>query len=124
MDGISHEESIKEIHNCNSVNWIVGHIVYYRNSILAMLNMPPMANESMKEVYGSGVLKPDMKKAVQLDTLKKLFLETQTLIMAQLEKENDEAKLEKITFLGVHETYHIGQIGLLRKLLGMESAIK
>jgi hypothetical protein len=36
----------------------------------------------------------------------------------------DEAVMEQVTFLGFHEAYHLGQIGLLRKMLGKEGAIK
>jgi hypothetical protein len=124
LEGISHEESLKEMHNCNSVNWILGHFVFIRNNILSQLGLPPLADEKMKEVYARGVVKPDMKNAVPLDTLKKTYEESQLSIMKKIEEVKDEAILEQITFLGVHEAYHIGQIGLLRKMLGKEGAIR
>jgi uncharacterized damage-inducible protein DinB len=124
FDGITHEESLKEINSCNSVNWILGHMVFIRNTILSQLALPPLADEKMKEVYGRGVVKPDMNKAMNLDTLKKMYEDSQPFIMQGLERVKEEALLEQLTFMGFHEAYHLGQIGLLRKMLGKEGAIK
>lgn len=123
MEGITHEESLKEKYNCNSVNWIVGHLAYTRNNILMHLGLPLDADESMKPFYSRGT-KLDISKALPLDTLKKMYVASQPQIIQELEKLKDEAKLDQITFLGFHEAYHIGQIGLLRKILGKEGAIK
>ncbi len=124
FEGITQEESLREINNCNSVNWILGHMVYIRNTILGILGLPPLAEEKMKGTYGRGVIKPDMTKAVMLDTLKKMYEDSQPYIMQALEKVKDEAMLEQLTFMGFHEAYHLGQIGMWRKMLGKEGAIK
>ncbi len=123
-EGIRHEESLKEINNCNSVNWILGHMVYIRNTILGLLGLPPLAEEKMRDVYGRGVVQPDMSKAMNLELLKKMYLDSQPYIMQGLERVKEEAILEQLTFMGFHEAYHLGQIGLLRKMLGKEGAIK
>lgn len=125
FEGITHEESLKELHNCNSANWILGHLVFIRNSILSQLGHSPITDdEMMKEVYARGVIKPDMTKALELDRLKKMYLESQPDIIQGVEKVKDEATLEQLTFLGFHEAYHLGQVGLIRKMLGKEGAIK
>lgn len=124
FEGISQEDSIKELHNCNSANWILGHIVYIRNAVTSKLGLPPVADEKMKEIYARGVMKPDMSKAMDLDTLKKMYEDSQPAIIKGLEKIKDEAALEQLTSLGFHEAYHLGQIGLIRKMLGKEGAIK
>jgi len=99
-------------------------MVYIRNTILGLLGLPPLAEEKMKDVYGRGVVKPDMSKAMNLELLKKMYLDSQPYIMQGLERVKDEAVLEQLTFMGFHEAYHLGQIGLLRKMLGKEGAIK
>lgn len=124
FEGISQEESLREMHNCNSANWILGHLVFIRNGVLTPLGLAPIADEKMKDVYGRGVVKPDMKKALPLDTLKKMYEESQPGIIHGLEKVKDEAVLEQLTFLGFHEAYHLGQVGLIRKMLGKEGAIR
>ncbi len=124
FEGITHEESLREMHNCNSANWLLGHLVLYRNTVLSQVGLPAIADEKMKEIYGRGVVKPDMTKAIPLDTLKKMYEESQPGIMQSIEKVKDEAALEQLTSLGFHEAYHLGQVGLLRKMLGKEGAIK
>ena len=124
LTGITHEESLLELHNCNSINWIVGHLALTRNSILSALGLEPIAGEEMKPIYARGVVGADMTKAIHLDTLKKLYVDSQPLIMEGLLNLKDEAILEQVTFLGFHEAYHIGQIGIIRKLLSKEGAIK
>jgi uncharacterized damage-inducible protein DinB len=54
-----------------------------------------------------------------------LFKSTHEAITTGLKNsELDEKQLKTVIFLFQHETYHIGQIGLLRKLLGKESSFK
>lgn len=124
FEGITHEDSLKEMYNCNSANWILGHLVYTRNALLASIDNPPIAGEEMKEVYARGVVRPDMSKAVELDVLKKKYVDSQPAIMKGVEQVKDENLLEQLTIFGFHEAYHLGQIGLIRKLLGKEGAIK
>lgn len=124
FEGITHEDSLKEMYTCNSANWILGHLVYSRNAILSSLGLPPVANETMKEVYARGVINPDMLKAVNLEILKKKYEESQPSIIQWVGMVKDENLLEQLTFFGFHEAYHLGQIGLIRKLLGKEGAIK
>ncbi len=124
LQGITHEESVLEMYNCNSINWIVGHLVYTRNSILSALGLPPIASEDLKPIYARGVVGADMTKALNLDILKKMYVDSQPLVMEGLLKITDEAILDQVTFLGFHEAYHIGQIGILRKMLGKEGARK
>ena len=124
FEGITHEDSLKEMYNCNSANWILGHLVYSRNAILSPLGLPSVGDEKMKEVYARGVTHPDMSKAERLEILKKMYEDSQQSIMQGVEKVKEENLLEQLTFLGFHEAYHIGQIRLIRKLLGKEGAIK
>lgn len=65
-----------------------------------------------------------ISKAVKLEVLKKMYEYSQPSIMQGVEKVKDENLLEQLTFLGLHEVYHLGQIGFIRKLLGKEGAIK
>ena len=53
-----------------------------------------------------------------------MYEESQPEIMQGVEKIKDEAALDQLTFMGFHEAYHLGQIGLIRKMLGKEGAIK
>ena len=125
LQGITHEDSIKQIDNTNCINWLVGHIVVSRNGILSLMGMEPVAGDKLKAVYERGSkMMTDMGQAEKLDTLVKLFDESQHKILEGVTKTYNDETLDRITFLGFHEGYHVGQIATMRKLLGKEGAIK
>jgi hypothetical protein len=125
LEGITHADSIKHIDNTNSINWIVGHMVVSRNGILNLMGLPPIAPEKIKAVYERGSkMMTDMGNAENLDTLVKLFDESQKKIVEGVATVKDDQVKEKLVFLGLHEGYHAGQVATMRKLLGKEGAIK
>lgn len=125
LQGITHEDSIKHIENCNSINWLVGHIVVTRNGILSLMNMTPVASDALKAVYERGSkMMIDMNQAEKLETLIKLFDEEQQKILEGVNKAYSDEVIDRLTFFGFHEGYHVGQVGTMRKLLGKEGAIK
>ena len=124
MQGITHEESLKQINNSNCINWIAGHIVFYRNSVLGLLGLPPIAGEQYKPIYERGSKMTNTTKAEKVETLSMIFNAAQPGIMEGISKITDEQVLGKIAFAGFHEAYHIGQLGIVRKLIGKEGAIK
>ena len=125
LQGITHADSIKHIENCNSINWIVGHIVVSRNGILSAMDLPPVAGDKLKAVYERGSkMMTDMGNAENLEALVKLFDEAQQRILEGVTKTYSDEVIDRITFLGFHEGYHVGQIATMRKLLGKEGAIK
>jgi hypothetical protein len=125
LQGITHADSIKHIENCNSINWLVGHIVVSRNGVLSLMELPPIAGEKLKAVYERGSkMMTDMGNAENLDALVKLFDESQQRILDGVTKTYSDEIIDRLIFLGFHEGYHVGQIGTMRKLLGKEGAIK
>ena len=125
LQGITHADSIKQIDNANSINWIIGHMVVTRNGILALMNMPQVAPDKIKATYERGSkMMTDMGTAEKLETLLELFDEEQKKILEGVVKVNDTELKEKLAFLGFHEGYHVGQIATMRKLIGKEGAIK
>jgi hypothetical protein len=125
LQGISHADSITHIDNCNCINWIVGHIVVSRNGILALMNLPPVASDKLKAVYERGSkMMTDTATAENLETLVKLFDETQQRILEGVTKAYSDEVIDRLTFLGFHEGYHVGQVATMRKILGKEGAIK
>lgn len=122
---ITHEDSIKQIGNCNSINWIVGHIVIIRNDILSKFNKELSINNALVAMYKRGsLMMTDMSKAERLENLIKLFDESQKKIEEIICKEYNDELMEQLTIYGYHDGYHIGQLGIMRKLIGKEGAIK
>ncbi|MBM3286294.1 MAG: DinB family protein [Candidatus Eisenbacteria bacterium] len=135
MKGITHEESLAQPPGAgNCINWVLGHIAQQRNSILRLLEEPAIWTEAESAPYIRGS-KPmiDAGAAAPLEKILGAIDRSQERIVAALARTSPErltaagpdgTVAEKIAMLHFHEAYHLGQIGLLRRLLGKEGAIR
>jgi uncharacterized damage-inducible protein DinB len=139
LDGVSHEESTKP-HDCggNSTNWVVGHIVAARNSLLKNLGGKTIMPDASAAVYRRGS-DGAARDGMQLEDLISTLDESQPLLIESLRQVPEQQLIAKSTFsspagpeatLGeaisamvFHEAYHVGQLGILRRLLGKKGAI-
>lgn len=129
LDGISHEESVRAVNgSASTINWILGHILQNRLHIIRNILGKEIHTElKLEEVYKGGT-KPDAGSAENLDALKSFFDTTQGIISESISDEDAIAKgnpekLNQLAFFSFHEAYHLGQLGILRKLLGKEGMI-
>jgi len=126
LSGISHAESLVFPQEAsNPMNWILGHLVFSRNLLLQSFGEKPLW-ENFK-VYDRGGNAKDTKEGfLDFEELKSLFNESQNRLMPLLEKFNSltEKEQKDVTFLMLHEIYHCGQLGYMRRLLGKEGVIK
>lgn len=139
---ISHAESLERpVKDGSCVNWIVGHLLSSRNAALALLGLPPVrpAEELAGYARGSGPL-TDPSRAIDLEELLSDFAKAQDRIVQALGRTRPEqlaAPLpedmnpfqldnvgEMLAGLVFHESYHVGQVGLLRRALGKEPGIR
>jgi hypothetical protein len=141
---ITHQESLvqpKPAGNC--LNWIAGHILASRSSILETLGAQPYLSEAEEKPYrrGAAPLEPG-GECVDFDKLRAGLMESGGTIVNTLKLLTDdyiEAKIDPrevpipteeptrnglLTFLLYHEAYHVGQLGLGRRLLGKKGAIR
>jgi hypothetical protein len=133
LEGFTHAESmVTPPGGGNSTNWVVGHIVSTRNAILALLGRPPVLEGVDLAVYQRGSEGLDGRE-LPFETLLAAFNESQARIEAALREIGEsrfqalvtEEKLgQNIAFLQFHEAYHIGQLGLLRRIAGKPGAIR
>ena len=143
LDGISHPESLTTpAKECSSVNWITGHVLNSRDRLLARLGGKKFLGDEEAEFYRMGT-KPATagETSVQLARLREgikttgaaLIEKLQSLSEQDLEKEVEPktipARMDKpnlgalLTFLLFHESYHAGQLGLARRMLGKPSGL-
>jgi uncharacterized damage-inducible protein DinB len=137
LEGITDEESrVRPAAGGNSINWLVGHIVSYRQVVLELLGESPVWPKERTDAYGrgsNGDVQDDLRLPVDglLDALKS----TTAVIVPLLEALSDEAMAaqppglkqplgQRLAFLAFHESYHVGQVGLARRLLGKPGAIR
>jgi uncharacterized damage-inducible protein DinB len=118
----------------NCLNWIVGHIVVSRNDVLALLGAPPFWSPAEAGPYlrgSSGTLTAGSPRTmaelqIALDGSYDAIRER----MSGLSPEDLARSTEKgtvggdLAFLQFHESYHAGQVGLTRRLLGKEGVIR
>ncbi len=103
----------------------MGHIVVYRNVVLNLMGMQPVTPERIKTLYERGSkMMTDAEGAEDLTTLLKFFDESQLKIMEGAAKTYPTDITEKLIQYGFHEGYHVGQVAIMRKLIGKEGAIK
>jgi len=135
LDGLTNEDSlIQPPFRGNCLNWVFGHIVFSRNSVLTLLeeDSPWSEAESARYIRNSEPV-TSAENAIPFDQLQDYFEASHTRLMAGLQRISpermataidDETTLgEQLTFLQWHETYHLGQLEQLRQLSGKNDKV-
>ncbi|MGB3717079.1 MAG: DinB family protein [Candidatus Promineifilaceae bacterium] len=135
--GLTHADSLLQLpFRSNRFNWIIGHIVVYRDKMLALMKEPSVLGSKESEIYrrGSEPLTTG-HDAVELSTLLESTRESLERLTTAigfnskdvLEEIHDEEHgttiQDRLEFLVWHETYHLGQLEILRQLAGKDDAI-
>jgi len=137
-DGLDHEDSVLQPpFRANCLNWVLGHILVGRNTVLEILGKPAIWTSEEKALYssGSGPI-TSAGHALRLERLLDDLEQSQQQIAAALESISREELAKTIPFRGSerpagtalagqhwHETYHTGQLEILRQLAGTNDAI-
>jgi len=141
IEGISDEASlIRPRPAGNNVNWVFGHIIASRKLILELVGEEAVLTPDEAFPYRRGAGEKDIPNLTPFSRLKEAFSLSQTSLKRGMQKlsdndlnsvlDKDESREQESTlqdslsFLQFHETYHVGQLGLLRRLIGIEGAIK
>lgn len=138
-DGLSHEDSLAQSpFNINCMNWVIGHMLVARDRALKLLNQMPILTDAERERYEteSNPVKADEAGVIRLERLLSL-LEQQQERVAQGLSDASEALLDEqrqsgqhstsvahqLFGLYFHDTYHTGQVDLLRQVAGKNDHI-
>ena len=142
FEGISHEDALRlPAAGGSSMNWVLGHMLYARSGIVALLGAKPLSTQRHNELYERGSdPSASGEDAETLETLLELWTATHRLIdegLDQIEPAKldelvpnlfDPTKMEpaalKVASLAFHDSYHAGQLGTLRRELGKPGAIQ
>lgn len=138
-EGLTHTDSlIQTPYNINCLNWVVGHIVMYRDQILELLGKQQLLSAVEKSLYAreSEPIRGEGKDVLRLERLLELLDQGQEQITEGLKEltpndlENEiqvgqrRTRLsERLFFLYFHDTYHVGQTDLLRQVAGKDDRI-
>ena len=128
-DGLTQGDSLAVPHfRTNNFNWVLGHILVSRNRVLALLGQSEALTAVEAARYETGARLVDSDTAVELTRLLAALDDSQAAISAgmQAATEADLAApysagsnqnvLQRIEGLLWHETYHLGQLEILRQV--------
>ena len=135
--GLSHADSLLQLpFRANCMNWVVGHLVAYRDRIVGVLGQEPLLSEVETELYERGSAPiTDGEKAVSFEKLLRLSNQSYKQITAYLEEaspnalevihnaEKQQTLADRLQALHWHETYHVGQLEILRQLAGTDDVV-
>lgn len=137
--GLTHDESLRAPQPAgNCLNWVLGHIVASRHPVLKLVHEEGWWPAEAIELYKRGSAPLSDTAAVRRwESLLEDFDRSQARLNEGLERitpeelsapggkapTGDVDVAGRLAFLQFHEAYHIGQIGLLRRLVGRDGAI-
>lgn len=140
LDGLSHEESLVTPEpGGNSPNWVLGHLVTGYGNLLEALGEESDSDEEQMAPYqrGSGPLDP--AKARPFAELLADFDQSHARVVAKVgaltpeelaapspvspTNNPDETIGSFVGVLAFHQAYHVGQVGVLRRVVGKPGAI-
>ncbi len=110
----------------NSINRIFGHILVSRNDIFSLLSRkPPFDSEKYKPYLRGSKGEPESWNVIPLSELRQDLDYSQKLLIDALKATSlREDVLNRIAHMCFHEAYHAGQIGMMRRVIGKEGAIR
>jgi hypothetical protein len=142
LEGVSHAESlIVPEPSGNCLNWVLGHIVNARNTVLILAGGSPIFTGQQVDTYRRGSSAAATSQYLDWATLRGLLNDSQQQLVPALTLLSDEvltrdvpeqhrkpplngSVADALLRLNYHEGYHNGQIGLLRRIGGKDGAIR
>ena len=139
-EGLVHEDSLIQLpFRANCLNWVVGHLVTNRNSVLKLLGgvdlIAPLSFE--RYMRDSDPITAESEGAIPLEILIQHLEQTQAAINQILADITDDELSRNVAFFGntertvgewllfffFHDAYHTGQTEILRQASGTDDKI-
>jgi uncharacterized damage-inducible protein DinB len=142
LEGVTHEDSLVQPRPAgNCLNWVLGHLLTVHSRAIELMGGKPVIGEDSFKQYnrGSNPLE-DSLEARDFGELKGLWQEAVKRLHEQLGTLTEERLAQGVPFsprndpnetvrslLGIimfHQSYHVGQLGVLRRIAGKDGAIR
>ncbi|MBX3144482.1 MAG: DinB family protein [Trueperaceae bacterium] len=134
LEGIDQDASVvRLLEDGGHVNWLVGHVAASRDDVLELLGAARTMYEGSDARYGYGSKPEAPSDAATLESLlaaleltnERVLQELEKLDAARLEATDERGRrlLDRLEFAFWHEGYHVGQLTLYRKKVGLSSPI-
>jgi uncharacterized damage-inducible protein DinB len=133
-EGLTHNDSVLQPpYRGNCLNWVLGHIIVSRNELLERLSASlAWEKEDLARYERRSEPITQAQQALPLERLLDELDRSQELLLATFKETpaatwetpvDDETLADWVAFLHWHETYHVGQLELLRQLAGKNDKI-
>jgi hypothetical protein len=141
LDGVTHEETLIQPEAAgNCLNWVVGHLLAIYDNVLPLLGQRPVLPAAAQKRYDRGS-KPlrDGAEAIDIGELMAMWDESTKRYDAGLGALDprtlgnrapfspagnpDETVGSLLSTIAFHQSYHTGQTGLLRRIVGRQGVI-
>lgn len=125
LDGIDAAAAGRALGAGNNISWILGHIIYWRQEILVMLGGTALWDQDAATGYKGVSRDNPVEDVVSWEEKLNVLSSTSEALTERLQGA-DLSAVElagPLTGLGVHEAYHVGQIGVGRRVLGLPGVI-
>ena len=135
FEGVDETTARKQLKdNANSLIWLLGHTASVRFYLLGLTGKEE--NCPWGEIFESSIATVDHSRFPKLAEIKSVWDELSVKIAESLPKlteaqlnesiafklpTQDQTVLAGLSFLTMHESYHIGQVSTQRRLLGIDS---
>lgn len=137
LEGVTDDEALLQPEPAgNCLNWVAGHILASREGTLEQLGEARVWDPDVSARYtrGSAPVGSADDALVSLTRIRRDLEQSQARFLAGLDRltpadleapvKGDQTFADRLAFLLFHETYHVGQTGLLRRLIGKPGAIR
>jgi hypothetical protein len=125
LEGVTEALALARPGEGNPIAWSLGHIVYWRQAVLGMLGGTPLWQEGDAEGF-KGTTR-DLPATIDRDwaALLDAYQKSHARLIEALEHDPARATAawKDASQLQCHETYHIGQIALARRVVGLPGVI-
>jgi uncharacterized damage-inducible protein DinB len=138
LDGFTQERSLVQPGpGGNCANWILGHMVSVHNGVMRLVGETPVwENDQLARAGWNPITDPS--QAIEWNTLREHFLDSRERCVDAISKMSDAAladavpnpfggnttRGELLSSLSYHQAYHVGQLGIVRRIAGLEGKVK
>jgi uncharacterized damage-inducible protein DinB len=137
VEGMTSEQSLAQPVQGNCANWVLGHLTNVQNGVMGLIGEPPVwENDQLSRAGWDPIT--DQANAIDWDTLRNRFMESRERCLSAIGALSDQSlgeqvphpfggttsRAEMLGILSFHQAYHVGQLGITRRVAGLEGAVK
>jgi len=138
VEGMTAEQSLAQPSpGGNCANWILGHMTNVQNGVMRLIGQDPVWQSDQLSNAGWDPI-TSQTKAIAWEVLRDRMLDSRERCIAAISELSDERMADEVPHpfggtttrghvlntLAFHQAYHAGQLGLVRRIAGLEGAVK